>query len=212
MSNYLSVAGVCVTEKVIERSRFITTSKHVEGEEEAKAFVEEVRRQYRDATHNCYAYVADTLGNLLRFSDDGEPQGTAGMPMLDVLRQKKLMQTAVVVTRYFGGIKLGAGGLLRAYSGSVAENLLQAQFVHYLPCVQSIVLVDYSLVEVCQRFFASHGCQVVETEYGNDVTFTIAMKQEAEEQVYADLTNLLNGQVYVERVKDYDFPFPVQQS
>ena len=120
---YLSVSGEVVTVKIIEKSRFITTSRHVEGEEQAKAFIEETSAKYSDATHNCYAYICDKYGNFLRFSDNGEPQGTAGMPMLEVIKNKKLFETAVVVTRYFGGIKLGAGGLVRAYSGCVAENL-----------------------------------------------------------------------------------------
>ena len=96
---------------------------HVESEEEVRAFLARVRTEFPDATHHCYAFVADTLGNLMRFSDDGEPQGTAGMPILDALRGKKLYQTAVVVTRYFGGVKLGAGGLVRAYSGAASECL-----------------------------------------------------------------------------------------
>ena len=129
--SYISVSGEHVTEKVIERSRFITTSAHAEGEEEARAFVARVSAKYKDATHNCYAYIADSVGNFPRFSDDGEPSGTAGMPMLEVIKNKKLFCTAVVVTRYFGGIKLGAGGLVRAYSGSVAQNLDSAQKVSY---------------------------------------------------------------------------------
>ncbi|MDE7084622.1 MAG: YigZ family protein, partial [Clostridia bacterium] len=116
---YKSVAGETVTEKIIEKSRFITVSRHICGDDEAKAFVAEISKKHADATHNCYAYVCDKLGNILRFSDDGEPQGTAGMPMLEVLRANGLCETAVVVTRYFGGIKLGAGGLVRAYSGCV---------------------------------------------------------------------------------------------
>ena len=131
MEKYFSVSGEKVTEKVIEKSRFITTSRHIEGEEEAKAFVAEISAKYADATHNCYAYICDSLGNFLRFSDNGEPQGTAGMPILEVIKNKKLFETAVVVTRYFGGIKLGAGGLVRAYSGCAAENLESAQKVLY---------------------------------------------------------------------------------
>ncbi|MDE7300610.1 MAG: YigZ family protein, partial [Clostridia bacterium] len=136
MQSFLSVNGECVTEKVIEKSRFIATSRHVDGEEEAKAFIDEVRARYKDATHNCYAYVADDKGNFLRFSDDGEPQGTAGMPILEVIKNCNLKQTAVVVTRYFGGIKLGAGGLVRAYAGAAAENLAATERVNYEPCVK----------------------------------------------------------------------------
>ena len=108
------------SEKVIEKSRFLTYSTHVESEEEAKAFLAEIRKAHSLATHVCYAYIADKIGNLQRFSDDGEPQGTAGVPILEVLKAKKLFETAVAVVRYFGGIKLGAGGLVRAYSSSAA--------------------------------------------------------------------------------------------
>ena len=118
--SYISVSGEHVTEKVIERSRFITTSAHAEGEEEARAFVARVSAKYKDATHNCYAYIADAVGNFPRFSDDGEPSGTAGMPMLEVIKNKKLFCTAVVVTRYFGGIKLQLYAAEIARAGSCA--------------------------------------------------------------------------------------------
>ena len=125
---YTSVAGETVTEKIIEKSRFITTSRRVESEAAAKEYLSaEISKKYSDATHNCYAYICDRLGNFLRFSDDGEPQGTAGMPILEVIKSKRLSEVAVVVARYFGGIKLGAGGLLRAYSGCAAENLDMAK-------------------------------------------------------------------------------------
>ena len=123
MTGAYSVFTEYRSEKVIERSRFIATCSHIESEEEARVFLARVRTEFPDATHHCYAFVADTLGNLMRFSDDGEPQGTAGMPILDALRGKKLYQTAVVVTRYFGGVKLGAGGLVRAYAGAASECL-----------------------------------------------------------------------------------------
>ncbi|MBE7088351.1 MAG: YigZ family protein [Clostridiales bacterium] len=207
--NYLSVLGQCVTEKVIEKSRFITTSRHIESEEEARAFIAELNKKYSDATHNCWAFISDTLGNLLRFSDDGEPQGTAGMPMLEVLKVKKLMQTAVVVTRYFGGIKLGAGGLVRAYSGSVAENIERAQKVFYQVCAESLYTVDYPLVDAISRYFSQRECEVKSTDYGNQVTYTVAVKKDAENAFNAEVINLLNGKVKVQKLKEYFYPFKV---
>lgn len=206
---YLSVNGECVTEKVIEKSRFITTSRHVEGEEQAKAFIAEISAKYRDATHNCYAYVCDELGNFLRFSDDGEPQGTAGMPILEVLRSKKLMQTAVVVTRYFGGIKLGAGGLVRAYSGSAAENLEAAQKVCYELCNESVYTVDYPSADGASRFFAERGADVLNTDYSDEVSFTVAVKSVCEEDFVSSLKNRLNGKVKIQKVREYFFPFKI---
>ena len=134
MQGYLSVCSTSTHEKVIERSRFIARCGHVEGEEEARAFIGAVRAEHSLATHNCFAFVADKAGNLLRFSDDGEPQGTAGMPILEVIRSKKLFETAIVVTRYFGGIKLGAGGLVRAYAGAAADVLAGADIRAFTPC------------------------------------------------------------------------------
>ncbi len=206
---YLSVSGEVVTVKIIEKSRFITTSRHVEGEEQAKAFVEETSAKYSDATHNCYAYICDKYGNFLRFSDNGEPQGTAGMPMLEVIKNKKLFETAVVVTRYFGGIKLGAGGLVRAYSGCVAENLDKAQKVEYVPCTESLYSVGYTLADTASRFFSESGADVLGTEYFDEVTFRIAVKSQRLESFEASLLNRLNGRVTIKRLKEYDFPFKI---
>lgn len=206
---YLSVHGERVTEKVIEKSRFITTSRHVEDEEQAKAFVAEISAKYADATHNCYAYICDDLGNFLRFSDDGEPQGTAGMPILDVLRNKKLMQTAVVVTRYFGGIKLGAGGLVRAYSGAAAENLEAAQKVRYELCTESVYTVDYPSADSASRFFTERRADVLDTEYSDEVSFNVAVKSGDEADFVSSLKNRLNGKVKVKKVREYYFPFKV---
>ncbi len=204
---YKSLAGECVTQKVIEKSKFITTSRHVSGEDEARTFIAEISKKYADATHNCYAYIADNLGNFPRFSDDGEPQGTAGMPMLEVLKNNGLYEVCVVVTRYFGGIKLGAGGLVRAYSGSVAENVLAAEKVLYQTCAESLYITDYSNVDTAIRFFADRGANVISTEYLNDVRFTVAVKKAEEESFDSSLINALNGRVIIKKLKEYFFPF-----
>lgn len=206
---YLSVSGECRTQKIIEKSRFITTSAHVESEAEAKQFVARISSEFSDATHNCYAYICDEKGNFLRFSDDGEPQGTAGMPMLEVLKAKKLVQTAVVVTRYFGGIKLGAGGLVRAYSGCTAENLSCAKLVCYQECAEGEYSVDYPLAETAKRYFAEHDCSVITVEYGSGVTFTVAVKADEEIAFDGALTDRLNGKVVISPKRRYYYPFPV---
>ena len=207
IEKYKSVAGETTTEKIIEKSRFITVTRHICGDEEAKAFIEEVSKKHAGATHNCYAYVADDLGNLLRFSDDGEPQGTAGMPMLEVLRANGLRQTAAVVTRYFGGIKLGAGGLVRAYSGCVAENIAAAKKVLYQTCAESGYAVDYPEVDAALRFFNKEDCNVISTDYADKVIFTVAVKKENEADFNAALNNFLNGRVQIKKMREYFFPF-----
>lgn len=205
--NYLSISGECRTIKVIEKSKFITTSAHVEGEEEAKAFIARISKEFADATHNCYAYICDEKGNFLRFSDDGEPSGTAGMPMLEVLKAKKLVQAAVVVTRYFGGIKLGAGGLVRAYSGSVAENLTAAKFVSYEECAEGEYSVDYSSAELAKRYFSENDCSLINTAYDSGVTFTVAVRAAGEEAFDGGIINRLNGKVRISPKRRYHFPF-----
>ncbi len=209
MANYLSVKGECRTQTVIEKSRFITTSAHVEGEEQARAFIARISGEFADATHNCYAYICDSTGNFLRFSDDGEPQGTAGMPMLEVLKNKKLVQTAVVVTRYFGGIKLGAGGLVRAYSGGVAQNLAAAKIVSYEECAEGEYSVDYPLAELAKRYFAENDCNLISVVYGSGVTFTVAVRAADEGKFDGGLVNRLNGKVQISQKRRYHFPFDV---
>lgn len=209
IDKYLSVKGECVTQKVIEKSRFITTSRHVEGDDEARSFIAEISSKYSDATHNCYAYIADSAGNFLRFSDNGEPQGTAGMPMLDVLKNNKLVQTAVVVTRYFGGIKLGAGGLVRAYSGAVAENIAAAQKVIYELCAENEITVDYSSVDAAMRYFAEKKAEVSDTVYADEVCFTAAVKASEFAAFEAGLINRLNGRVKIRKTREYFFPFKI---
>lgn len=205
--SYLSVASADVYEKVIEKSRFLAYAAHTAGEEEARAFLQDVRARHPLATHVCYAFVADRLGNLMRFSDDGEPQGTAGMPMLDVLKNKKLVQTAVVVTRYFGGIKLGAGGLVRAYSGCVAENLAGAVRVSYQPCAESQYIVDYPYIDAVNRFFGENDCMIIGVSYADRVIFSVAVKKEAEQAFDSALVNRLNGRVNIVKKREYLYPF-----
>ena len=205
--NYLSLSGECRTLKVIEKSKFITTSAHVEGEDAARAFIASISKEFADATHNCYAYICDSTGNFLRFSDDGEPSGTAGMPMLEVLKAKKLVQVAVVVTRYFGGIKLGAGGLVRAYSGSVAENLNEAKLVSYEECAEGEYSVDYSLAELAKRYFSQNDCSLINTAYDSGVTFTVAVRAVEEAAFDGALINALNGKVKISPKRRYHFPF-----
>lgn len=148
MKEYTTVKGETVHEIVIEKSRFIASVKGVESVEEATEFVNSKRKKFFDATHNCYAYIVD---DKIKYSDDGEPQGTAGMPILECIKNNALNRVCVVVTRYFGGIKLGAGGLVRAYNGSCAEALKLCERVQMTDCTRLSVLVDYSQLKPLRR-------------------------------------------------------------
>ena len=166
---YLTVDGVTENTVEIKRSKFIATLSHVESGEDAEAFVRAVRKRYPDATHNCYAYIADELGNEARFSDDGEPGGTAGQPMLEVLKKRGVVKAAVVVTRYFGGIKLGAGGLVAAYTDSVTEVLDAAGIRRMTECAEVTVECDYSDHSAIESALTRAGALRGEAVYGENV-------------------------------------------
>ena len=158
MKEYTTIQGDNTVEIVIEKSRFIATAIHVDTVEQAQDFIAAKRKKHFDATHNCYGYI---IGDKAKFSDDGEPQGTAGMPIYECIKNSKIDRVCVVVTRYFGGIKLGAGGLVRAYSGSCAEALKSATKVHMTDCTIAEVVVDYSLLKGLRKVLLG---KVVEKE------------------------------------------------
>ena len=195
------------SEKIIERSRFITFSAHVESEEEARAFIAEIRSMHSLATHVCYAFISDKTGHLQRFSDDGEPQGTAGVPILEVLKAKKLFETAVAVVRYFGGVKLGAGGLVRAYSSSAAENLDGADIRLLEMCEEYTITVDYTGIDGVQKYLSSHTCTLLSTDYGEKVSFTVAVKKVDGESFIRELVDYMQGRVKTEKGREYYAPF-----
>lgn len=203
----LTVFGLHESEKIIEKSRFLTYSRHIESEEEARAFIAEIRKKHPFATHCCFAFIADKAGNLQRFSDDGEPQGTAGVPILDVLKNKGLCEVAVAVVRYFGGIKLGAGGLVRAYSSSAAENLDAADIRVLEMCREYFVTVEYTGIDSVQKYLASHECELLDTEYGERVCFKVAVKKAAAEEFVAELVDYMQGRVQAREGAEYYAPF-----
>ena len=207
MKGVYSVFTEYRSEKLIERSRFISTCLHVESEEEARAFLARVRTEFPDATHHCYAFVADTLGNLMRFSDDNEPQGTAGMPILDALRGKKLYQTAVVVTRYFGGVKLGAGGLVRAYSGAASECLDGAEKRFFEPCARYMLTLGYELSDAVRKYISANGWMLADAQYSDCVRLTVAVRSREEEAFAAKIVDFTAGRVRVEKQDEFMFAF-----
>ncbi len=186
-------------EQVIEKSRFICTLRKVSSEEEAQAFIKEIKKEFWDATHNCSAYLVDDRSQ--RSSDDGEPSGTAGVPMLGVLQSRELTGTAAVVTRYFGGIKLGAGGLVRAYSGSVAQAVEEAGLAEIIP------VGDYTFHcgmaesgKIMNLLFQQDIFQIADTLYGTEVTFLLRMPERRKEEAEAWLTDTLQRETELEKV------------
>lgn len=203
----LTVFSEHQSEKIIEKSRFLTYSAHVESEEEARAFIAKIRSAHSLATHVCFAFISDKTGNLQRFSDDGEPQGTAGMPILEVLKNKKLYETAVVVVRYFGGIKLGAGGLVRAYSSSAAENLDGADIRSLEMCKEFEITVDYTCLDSLQKYLNGADCMQSGVRYEDKVTALIAVKKRLVDSFKAGLIDFMQGKVIIEEGREYYAPF-----
>lgn len=193
----LAIAKDIRTEQVIQKSRFLCSLKKVATEEEAQAFLKDVKKEFWDATHNCSAYIID--GTAQRSSDDGEPAGTAGMPMLGVLRKQGLTGVAAVVTRYFGGIKLGAGGLARAYSGSVARAVEAAGLVEKVAMGRYLFSCDPAASgRVLNRLYQQDLFTVAGVAYGDRTTFALFMPEERKGAAEAWLTDTLRQAVALE--------------
>lgn len=192
-----TLAAPIVRELVVKKSRFIARVAPVRSIDEADAVIGAVRRQYWDARHNCTAIVLGLTGDQARSSDDGEPSGTAGMPMLEVLRRRGLTDVVAVVTRYFGGVKLGAGGLIRAYSTAVSDALDDAVLLHRQELLEALIDVphaDAGRIDNALRDWASaHGSSFGEVVYGSAASFTLWIPPADQEVLVDDVAALSAG-------------------
>ena len=187
-------------ELVEKKSRFIATIRPVSSEEEAVAFIEEMKKKYYDARHNCSAFVIGSKGELTRSSDDGEPSGTAGRPMLEVLTGSGIRNIAVV-TRYFGGVLLGTGGLVRAYSGAVKMALEQCETITRRYGVQMLIKTDYNGVGKIQYLLGSKDVVIQDSVYAEDVQMTVLVPIEEYDRLCKELVEATNGRVGLEEVE-----------
>ncbi|WP_285767863.1 YigZ family protein [Peribacillus sp. SI8-4] len=194
LTQYLTVAGRGEHEIIIEKSRFISHIARVETEEAAQAFIQEIKKKHKDATHNCSAYMIGEQNHIQKALDDGEPSGTAGVPILEVLKKKDLKDTAVVVTRYFGGIKLGAGGLIRAYSKSTSEGLTATGIVSRTLMRVISTTVDYTWLGKLENELRSSIYQIKEIQYLDQVTILVYAEEAQKESYISWMTELTNGQ------------------
>lgn len=180
-------------EIIEKKSRFIATVKPVESEEEAVAFINEMKKKYWDARHNCSAFVIGEHQELTRCSDDGEPAQTAGRPMLDVLLKEGVTNVAVVVTRYFGGVLLGTGGLVRAYQKSVQEGLAHSQMIEKRKGFLLYIKTDYNGIGKLQYLFAQKEISILNSEYAADVTMTVLVPYERKQEIEKAVTEATSG-------------------
>ncbi|MGE7606223.1 YigZ family protein [Peribacillus frigoritolerans] len=197
LTQYLTVAGRGDHEIVIEKSRFISHIARVETEDAAQAFIQEIKKKHKDATHNCSAYMIGEQNQIQKALDDGEPSGTAGVPILEVLKKKELKDTAVVVTRYFGGIKLGAGGLIRAYSKATSEGInTTGVIIRKLMRVISTT-VDYTWLGKLENELRSSIYQIKEIQYLDQVNILVYVEETQKETYTAWVIELTNGQGHI---------------
>lgn len=192
-------------EIVEKKSRFIATVRLVETEEEALAFIEEMRKKYWDASHNCYVYSIGPNREYTRCSDDGEPSGTAGRPMLDVILGEDIYNVAVVVTRYFGGTLLGTGGLVRAYSRAVQEGLSQSRIIEKLYGISLEVITDYTGIGKIQYIAGERRIPILDSEYTDKVVLHLLVPSAEVGAVEKAITEGTNGRAKMRREKDLYF-------
>ena len=186
-------------EEVIERSRFIASLDRAASTDAARAFIDNVRAEFPDASHNCWAYIAGPPGSAsaLGFSDAGEPHGTAGRPMLDVLQHSGIGEVVAVVTRYFGGTKLGKGGLVRAYGGAVQNALQSLPTIELVERSAFVITVSYGDVELLRRLLARVGAEISNEEYGADVQYYAALPVSIVEEFRRELADATAGRAVI---------------
>ncbi|MFD0827022.1 YigZ family protein [Neobacillus sp. M.A.Huq-85] len=194
LSHYYTVKESGEHEIVIQKSRFIAHIKRVETEAAAQDFIQTIKKIHWDATHNCSAYLIGENDQIQKANDDGEPSGTAGVPILEVLKKKNLKDTAVVVTRYFGGIKLGAGGLIRAYGKATSEGILATGVVERKLMKVMHVTVDYTWLGKLENELRSSVYTIKEIHYLDTVEFEIFVEESEIEQFSTWIIEMTNGQ------------------
>ena len=205
LSKYKTVYSGGEAEIIEKKSRFIATVRPVKTEEEAIAFIESMKKKYWNATHNCSAYVLGEHFQIQRCSDDGEPSGTAGKPMLDVLLGEEIHDVVVVVTRYFGGTLLGTGGLVRAYSSSTKEGLLASKVITKLHGQKLVIETDYTGLGKIQYILGQRGLTILDSIYTDKVELEVLLPEEEIQPVMAAITEGTNGQAVMELMEECYF-------
>ncbi len=200
--NYKTVLKAATAEIEEKKSRFIANVKPVFSEEEAIEFINDLKARFWDATHNVYAYYIFGDSVVQRFSDDGEPSGTAGMPVLEVIKRMGLCNVVVVVTRYFGGTLLGASGLIRAYSRSAAEGILAAGIIERIYCTKFQVTVEYALLGRIRNLIESEGFYLKDVIYGQDIDFIVYVPKNDTERFSKLLIEAANADILIENLCD----------
>ena len=203
---YLTIKDRAEASFIEKHSEFIGYLAPVTTNDEAVAFINEIKSKHRKATHNVYAYILRD-DNIVRYSDDGEPQGTAGVPVLDVLKKRGLTDICCVVTRYFGGILLGGGGLVRAYSHATSIAVDSASIMDMCSCYQLKFSIDYTLYGKVNYILPNFDIKILDTNFSNCVTITLLVKVERFEELNKKLIDVSNGSIVVEKSQEMFMDF-----
>lgn len=211
MLEYKTIDGYAQTEWEVQKSRFISYVNHIENETQAQDFVNQIRKKHFDATHNCYAYIIGEHSDTQKSNDDGEPSGTAGVPILEVLKKNELSDVVVVVTRYFGGIKLGAGGLIRAYGKSATLGLEASVIVKKSVFNCYNLSMDYDLLGTLENYLHQKEIRIKDKNYTDKVDITILLPQNDSENTLKDITNLSAARCKIKKLDTVYLNIPVEK-
>ena len=203
MSNYKTLHKFGVDEYIVEKSTFIGYAKPIKTEEEAIEFVNEIKKKHKDATHNVWAYTVGENMNIQRYSDDGEPQGTAGIPTLEVIKKEDLRDVVVVVTRYFGGIKLGAGGLVRAYTKGAKVGIEAGIVIEKVKYTEVKIKIEYTQLGRIQNEIMNLGFKVKDTIYSEDVELIVYARNEEAQSLVDRMIDITSGTADVSLGEEY---------
>lgn len=193
----------------VNKSKFLAHVKHVDSEESAREFVLMIRKKYFDATHNCSAWILGERGDKQKSNDDGEPGGTAGNPILETIKKNNLTNCAIVVTRYFGGIKLGAGGLIRAYSHTAALGISASRVVQMTAFKKLSLTLEYNFLATAENYLRNKKIRVEATDYADVVTLELLLLPAQEENFLAELNDLTAANFLCEELGKVVLPVEV---
>lgn len=200
LKNYKTIKGEKSSEFEEEKSRFITNARFVESEEEALSFIEEINEIHKQATHNCYAYIINELPEIKRYSDDGEPQGSAGLPMLSVLEKEGVRNVAVVVTRYFGGKLLGKGGLVRAYSRGVSDTI-SPNVVCKREYFEVELTHSYTVLGIIENYLNENKYMLIDKDFTDEVRIKLYVRDDEFDKFRKDLINITSANIKIKKIK-----------
>lgn len=203
MGSYKTLHQYGEDKYIVEKSTFIGYAKPIKTEEEAVEFINEIKKKHKDATHNVWAYTVGENMNIQRYSDDGEPQGTAGIPTLEVIKKEDLRDVVVVVTRYFGGIKLGAGGLVRAYTKGAKVGIEAGIVIEKVKYTEVKIKIDYNLLGKIQNEIMNLELTIKDTIYGEDVEIIVYVRNEDVENLESRIIDITNAKANITLGEEY---------